>query len=116
MKFNSRGFDVNAHLQTSQPHIYASGDIVGSYQLTHTADAQARVVVGNILMPFQILRQKMDYPVVPWCTHTAPEIAHVGLNEAEAKRQNVSYDIHAYPTFTEPGRKVGDHYNKQRLT
>src|SRR6516162_10668666 len=72
VKFNSRGLEVNAYLQTSQPHIYAAGDIVGAYQFTHTADAQARVVVRNILMPFQILRQKMDYSVVPWCTYTAP--------------------------------------------
>jgi pyruvate/2-oxoglutarate dehydrogenase complex dihydrolipoamide dehydrogenase (E3) component len=119
---------------------------------------------------------------VPWCTYTAPEIAHVGLNETEASQQNTSYDlirvqideldravvegeelgfvkvlttkgtdkilgvtlvathagdllhefvlamkqhiglsrlaatIHAYPTFAELGRKVGDHYNRKRLT
>jgi pyruvate/2-oxoglutarate dehydrogenase complex dihydrolipoamide dehydrogenase (E3) component len=182
VKLSSLGIEVNAYLQTSQSHIYAAGDIVGSYQFTHTADAQARLVVRNILMPFQILRQKMDYSVVPWCTYTAPEIARVGLNEAEAKQQNMSYDlicvqideldravvegeelgfvkvlttkgtdkilgvtmvathagdllhefvlamkqriglsrlattIHAYPTFAELGRKVGDRYNKQRLT
>jgi pyruvate/2-oxoglutarate dehydrogenase complex dihydrolipoamide dehydrogenase (E3) component len=182
VKFNSRGIEVNSYLQTSQPHIYAAGDIVGPYQFTHTADAQARVVVRNILMPFQLLRQKMVYSVVPWCTYTDPEIARVGLNEAEAKQQNISYDlisvgineldraviegeelgfikvlttkgidkilgvtivgphagdllhefvlamkyriglgqlaatIHAYPTFAELARKVGDHYNKKRLT
>jgi pyruvate/2-oxoglutarate dehydrogenase complex dihydrolipoamide dehydrogenase (E3) component len=182
VKFNSRGIEVNAYLQTSQPHIYAAGDIVGPYQFTHTADAQARVVVRNILMPFQLLRQRMDYSVVPWCTYTDPEVARVGLNEAEAKQQNISYDlisvgvneldraviegeelgfikvltakgtdkilgvtivaahagdllhefvlamkyrvglgqlattIHAYPTFAELARKVGDHYNKKRLT
>jgi pyruvate/2-oxoglutarate dehydrogenase complex dihydrolipoamide dehydrogenase (E3) component len=182
VKFSSRGIEVNAYLQTSQPHIYAAGDIVGPYQFTHTADAQARVVIRNILMPFQMLRQKMDYSVVPWCTYTAPEIAHVGLSETEARQQNISYDlicvrideldravvdreelgfvkvltakgtdqilgvtmvaahagdllhefvlamkhriglsrlattIHAYPTFAELGRKVGDRYNKERLT
>jgi pyruvate/2-oxoglutarate dehydrogenase complex dihydrolipoamide dehydrogenase (E3) component len=182
VKFNARGIEVNAYLQTSQPHIYAAGDIVGPYQFTHTADAQARVVVRNILMPFQLLRQKMDYSVVPWCTYTDPEVARVGLNEAEAKQQNIPYDlirvgidqldraivegeelgfikvltakgsdkilgvtiiaahagdllhefvlaakyriglgqlattIHAYPTFAELARKVGDHYNKKRLT
>jgi pyruvate/2-oxoglutarate dehydrogenase complex dihydrolipoamide dehydrogenase (E3) component len=93
VKFNSRGIDVNAYLQTSQPHIYAAGDIVGPYQFTHTADAQARVVVRNILMPFQLLRQKMDYSVVPWCTYTDPEIAQVGINESEAKQRNIPYDL-----------------------
>jgi pyruvate/2-oxoglutarate dehydrogenase complex dihydrolipoamide dehydrogenase (E3) component len=182
VKFNSRGIEVNVYLQTSQPHIYAAGDIAGPYQFTHTADAQARVVVRNILMPFQMLRQKMDYSVVPWCTYTDPEIAHVGLNQTEARQQNRSYDlisvrideldravvereelgfvkvltakgtdrilgvtmvtahagdllhefvvamkhriglsqlaatIHAYPTFAELGRKVGDRYSKKRLT
>jgi len=182
VKFSSLGIEVNAYLQTSQSHIYAAGDVVGPYQFTHTADAQARVVVRNILMPFQMLRQKMDYSVVPWCTYTAPEIAHVGLNETEADQRNVSYDlicvrideldravidreelgfvkvltakgtdkilgvtmvaahagdllhefvlamkhriglsqlattIHAYPTFAELGRKVGDCYNKKRLS
>ena len=182
VKFSVRGIEVNAFMQTSQPHIYAAGDIVGPFQFTHTADAQARVVVRNILMPFQWLRQKMDYSAVPWCTYTDPEIARVGLNETEAKQQNISYDlinvrideldrsvlereelgfikvltakgtdkilgvtivaahagdllhefvlamkhrigvsqlaatIHAYPTFAELARKVGDYYNKKRLT
>ncbi len=92
VKFNRRGIQINAYLQTSQPHIYAAGDIVGPYQFTHTADAQARVAVRNILIPFQFLREKIDYSVVPWCTYTAPEIARVGLNESEAKQQSISYD------------------------
>jgi pyruvate/2-oxoglutarate dehydrogenase complex dihydrolipoamide dehydrogenase (E3) component len=57
------------------------------------ADAQARVVVRNILVPFQFLRQKMDYSVVPWSTYTDPEVAHVGLGENEAKQKNVDYDL-----------------------
>src|SRR5258708_40130877 len=44
-------------------------------------------------MPYQLLRQKMDYSVVPWCTYTDPEIARVGLNETEAKQQNIGYDL-----------------------
>jgi pyruvate/2-oxoglutarate dehydrogenase complex dihydrolipoamide dehydrogenase (E3) component len=84
---------VNAYLQTSQPHIYAVGDVVGPFLFTHMADAQARVVVRNILMPLQFLRQKMDYSVVPWCTYVDPEIAHLGLGEKEAKRQNIDYDL-----------------------
>jgi pyruvate/2-oxoglutarate dehydrogenase complex dihydrolipoamide dehydrogenase (E3) component len=93
VRFSPRGIEVNAYLQTSQPHIYAAGDIVGTFQFTHTADAQARVVVRNILMPFQFLRQKIDYSTVPWCTYTDPEVARIGLNEAEAKQQNIPYDL-----------------------
>lgn len=57
------------------------------------ADTHARVVVRNILMPSQFLRQKVDYSVVPWCTYVDPEIATVGLNESSAKDKNVEYDL-----------------------
>ena len=92
-----RGFRVNDYLQTSQRHIYAVGDIIGPFLFTHMADAQARVVVRNIVVPFQFLRQKMDYSVVPWCTYVDPEVAHVGLGEKEAKRQNIDYDLFIVP-------------------
>src|SRR5256884_9798634 len=179
---NERGVRVTDYLQTSQRHIYAVGDVIGPFLFTHVADAQARVVVRNILMPFQFLRQKMDYSVVPWCTYVDPEIATVGLNESAAKQQNIEYDlivqkldevdratvesessgfakvllakgsdrilgvtlvcdhagdllaefalamrcriglgaiastIHAYPTVAELARKLGNKYNKTRLT
>ena len=74
---------VNEYLQTTQPHIYAAGDVAGPFLFTHMADTHARVVVRNILMPFQFLRQKIDYSVVPWCTYTDPEIATVGMNESD---------------------------------
>jgi pyruvate/2-oxoglutarate dehydrogenase complex dihydrolipoamide dehydrogenase (E3) component len=90
---SERGVRVNDYLQTSQRHIYAAGDVIGPFLFTHMADAQARVVVRNILVPFQFLRQKMDYSVVPWCTYTDPEVAHVGLGEKEAKQKNVDYDL-----------------------
>jgi pyruvate/2-oxoglutarate dehydrogenase complex dihydrolipoamide dehydrogenase (E3) component len=88
---------VSDYLQTSQQHIYAVGDVVGPFLFTHMADAQARVVVRNILMPFQFLRQKMDYSVVPWCTYTDPEVARVGLSEKEAQRKNINYDLFIVP-------------------
>ena len=97
VEVNERGVRVNDYLQTSQPHIYAAGDVIGPFLFTHMADAQARVVVRNILVPFQFLRQKMDYSVVPWCTYTDPEVAHVGLGEKEAKQKNVDYDLFAVP-------------------
>ena len=97
VEVNERGVRVNDYLQTSQPHIYAAGDVIGPFLFTHMADAQARVVVRNILVPFQFLRQKMDYSVVPWCTYTDPEVAHVGIGEKEAKQKNVDYDLFVVP-------------------
>jgi len=97
VRFNKRGVIVNEYLQTSQPHIYAAGDIAGSFQFTHLADAHARVVVRNILMPLQLLRQKTETAVLPWVTYTDPEIAHVGFGEREAKHKNVQYDVFVVP-------------------
>ena len=81
VEVSERGLRVNDYLQTSRRHIYAVGDVIGPFLFTHMADAHARVVVRNILAPFQFLRQKMDYSVVPWCTYVDPEVAHVGLGE-----------------------------------
>src|SRR2546422_1917022 len=94
---SEREVRVNDYLQTSQRHIYAIGDVIGPFLFTHMADAQARVVVRNIVAPFQFLRQKMDYSVVPWCTYVDPEVAHVGLCEKEARQENVDYDLFVVP-------------------
>jgi len=97
VRTNKRGVEVNDYLQTSQPHIYAAGDITGRFLFTHMADFQARIVVRNILMPFQLLRRRTDYSVVPWCTYTDPEIARVGLSEEEARKEGVEYDLYRQP-------------------
>jgi pyruvate/2-oxoglutarate dehydrogenase complex dihydrolipoamide dehydrogenase (E3) component len=91
VEYSKTGIEVNDYLQTSQPHIYAAGDIVGPYQFTHVADHHARVIVRNILIPFW--KQKVDYSVVPWCTYTDPEVAHVGLNKTQAKQKGIEYDL-----------------------
>ena len=95
--YDQQGVKVNAYLQTSQPQIYAAGDVTNRLKFTHTADFTARIVVRNILMPFQFLRQKVDWSVVPWCTYTDPEVAHVGLSEKEAKQKNIEYDLFVVP-------------------
>ncbi|HSS15386.1 MAG TPA: mercuric reductase [Candidatus Dormibacteraeota bacterium] len=95
--YDEQGVKVNTCLQTSQPHIYAAGDITNRLRFTHTADFTARIVVRNILMPLQLLRQKVDWSVVPWCTYTDPEVAHVGLGEKEAKQKNIQYNLFVVP-------------------
>jgi pyruvate/2-oxoglutarate dehydrogenase complex dihydrolipoamide dehydrogenase (E3) component len=97
VKYTPNGVEVNDYLQTSQRHIYAAGDISNRLKFTHTADFTARIVVRNILMPFQFLRQKVNCAIVPSCTYTDPEVAHVGLGEKEAKEKNIDYDLFVVP-------------------
>ena len=92
--YDESGLRVNEYLQTSQPHIYAAGDVTNRFKFTHTADFTARIVVRNILMPLQLLRQKVNWSIVPWCTFTEPEIAHVGLGEKEAEKNGTAYDLY----------------------
>lgn len=93
VQFDKKGIKVDATLRTIAKHIYACGDVVGPYQFTHTADFQARLILRNALFPG---KSKIDYRVVPWCTFTEPEVARVGLNESEAKQNNVPYDAYQY--------------------
>jgi pyruvate/2-oxoglutarate dehydrogenase complex dihydrolipoamide dehydrogenase (E3) component len=83
------GVIVNDYLQTTNPRIYAAGDICLRYKFTHTADAAARIVIQNAL--FQG-RKKLSALTIPWCTYTDPEIAHVGLYEGDALDRGIPVD------------------------
>lgn len=87
---------VDDYLRTSShKNIYACGDVVGPYQFTHTAAHQAWYCAVNALFsPFK--KFKVDYSTIPWCTFTDPEIARVGLNEKDASRQGISYEVTRY--------------------
>jgi pyruvate/2-oxoglutarate dehydrogenase complex dihydrolipoamide dehydrogenase (E3) component len=76
------GVKVNDRLQTSNPRIFAAGDVCSLYKFTHTADAQARIIIANALF---MGRQRNSRLVIPWATYTSPEIAHVGMYEKEAR-------------------------------
>ncbi len=81
-----RGVAVNDRLQTSNPRVFAAGDICYPYKFTHTADALARILIANALF---LGRQKSSALVVPWCTYTDPEVAHVGMYEADANAKGI---------------------------
>jgi len=100
---DKKGIRVDASLRTSQRHIYAAGDVAGGHQFTHVADDHARAIVRNILLPWPAKR--IDHAVLPWCTYTSPELARVGLNEAEARARGVAHDVWSCP-FREVDRAV----------
>jgi pyruvate/2-oxoglutarate dehydrogenase complex dihydrolipoamide dehydrogenase (E3) component len=179
VEYDKKGVKVNDYLQSTNPRIYAAGDVCSQYQFTHVADFMARIVIQNALFKG---RAKASRLTIPWCTYTSPEIAHVGLYEPQAREQGVAVDtlvqdlrgvdrailegevegfakvhlkqgtdqivgativarnagdliseltlakthglglkkvgstIHPYPTQAEAIRKLGDQYNRTRLT
>jgi pyruvate/2-oxoglutarate dehydrogenase complex dihydrolipoamide dehydrogenase (E3) component len=76
-----QGVTVDDRLRTTNPRVFAAGDVCNPLRLTHAADAQARLALRNALFWG---RQRASALVVPWCTYTDPEVAHVGMTAAEA--------------------------------
>lgn len=91
-------------LRTTNRRIFAIGDVVGPYRFTHMAGYQAGIVLRNILFR---LPAKAKYQAVPWVTYTDPELAHVGLSEAGARRADIKFQILRHP-FTENDRAVAE--------
>ena len=173
------GVTVDDYLRTTNPKIYAAGDVCSQFKFTHMADAMARIVIRNALF---YGRARVSALTIPWCTYTDPEIAHAGMYEADANSRGIKvktfvqeFDavdraildgesdglvkvhvaegsdrivgatvvashasemiseitlaiaksiglgaiadvIHPYPTQAEAFRKLGDQYNRTRLT
>lgn len=84
--YDSSGVKVSDTLQTSNPNVYAAGDICFPYKFTHTADALARILIANALF---MGRQTTSALTIPWCTYTDPEIAHVGMYERDAQQKGL---------------------------
>jgi pyruvate/2-oxoglutarate dehydrogenase complex dihydrolipoamide dehydrogenase (E3) component len=79
-----QGITIDAYLRTSVPHIFACGDVTGPYRFTHAAGFQATTAVRNALFPWA--KRKSHPDPMPWTTFTDPEVARIGLTEAEARR------------------------------
>ena len=78
----ARGITVDARLRTTNRRIFTAGDIAGGPQFTHVAGYHGGILIRNILF---YLPAKVDYSALPWVTYSDPELAHVGLTEAEAR-------------------------------
>ena len=88
------GVRVDDRLRTTNPNIFAAGDICSAYQFTHAADFMARIVIQNALF---LGRAKASALTIPWCTYTSPELAHVGWSADAARAHGIETD-----TFTQP--------------
>jgi len=89
-----KGVEVDDRLRTTNRRIYAAGDACMAWKFTHAADAAAKIVVQNALFGG---RRKLSSLVMPWCTYTDPEIAHVGLYERDAAAQGLELDTYLTP-------------------
>jgi pyruvate/2-oxoglutarate dehydrogenase complex dihydrolipoamide dehydrogenase (E3) component len=103
------GVKVNSRLQTTHPRIYAAGDVCFPLKFTHLADAMAQIVIQNALFPhpFGLGYARTEALIIPWCTYTEPEIAHVGLYEAEAEKKGLKVETYTHP-LSEVDRAVLD--------
>lgn len=101
-----RTVETNEYLETIYPNILAAGDVAGPYQFTHAAGHQAWYAAVNALFG-QVKKFKADYSVMPWTTFTDPEVAHVGVNEQEAKQQGIEYEVTRYD-LAELDRAIAD--------
>jgi pyruvate/2-oxoglutarate dehydrogenase complex dihydrolipoamide dehydrogenase (E3) component len=88
------GIHVDDRLRTANRRIYAAGDCCSRYKFTHAADAMARLAIRNALF---LGRARVSDLLIPWCTYTDPEIAHVGLYEHEATERDIKVQ-----TFLQP--------------
>ena len=103
--YDQSGVAVDDYLRTSNPRIFASGDVCLPYKFTHTADATSRAVIQNALFPGP--KKRVSKLVIPWCTYTDPEIAHVGLYPHEAEEMGVELDNWEVP-MSEVDRALTD--------
>lgn len=87
---DKRGIAVDNRLRTNHRHIYAPGDINGSFQFTHAAGYEGGIVVSNAIFH---LPRKADYTWMPWCTYADPELASIGMNEKAAAQAGIAYQV-----------------------
>ncbi len=98
VQYDKTGVKVNERLQTTNPQIFAAGDICSEYKFTHAADAMAQIVIQNALFPHPLGLgyASADSLIMPWCTYTEPEVAHVGMYEVDAKNKGIEVETYTF--------------------
>lgn len=90
IEVDAHGITADARLRTTNKHVFAIGDVIGGLQFTHVASYHAGIVIRNALFR---LPAKVDYASIPWVTYTDPELAHVGMTEAEARARHMKINV-----------------------
>ncbi len=90
LEHSPRGIVVDNRMRTSHNHIYAPGDINGTFQFTHAAGYEGGIVVSNAIFH---LPRKVSTQWIPWCTYTEPELASIGMNEKRAQQAGINYTV-----------------------
>ncbi|MEN8140176.1 MAG: FAD-dependent oxidoreductase [Thermodesulfobacteriota bacterium] len=94
VELSKKGIVVDSRLRSSQPHIFAAGDVTGRHQFTHAAGYEGGIVVSNAIFH---LPRHTDYRWLPWATYCEPELASVGMNEKAAAKAGIACQV-----WTEP--------------
>ena len=105
IRYDRKGISVNKGLRTSNRRVFAIGDVAGSLQFTHVAGYHAGLVIRSILFRLPV---RENTAIIPWATYTDPELAHVGMSEADALKSGIKYRILRWP-FAENDRAQTAH-------
>ncbi len=90
IEYSHQGIQVDNRLRTNLKHIYAVGDVNGSFQFTHAAGYEGGIVVSNAIFR---LPRKADYTYLPWCTYTDPPLGSIGMNEKSAAEAGINCQV-----------------------
>jgi pyruvate/2-oxoglutarate dehydrogenase complex dihydrolipoamide dehydrogenase (E3) component len=94
IKYSRKGIEVDGALRTSNARVSAIGDVAGGLQFTHVAGYHAGLLIRRLLFKVPV---KTDTSAIPWCTYTDPELAHVGVTEAQAKEKGLAHSVARWP-------------------
>jgi pyruvate/2-oxoglutarate dehydrogenase complex dihydrolipoamide dehydrogenase (E3) component len=94
VKYSRKGVEVDSGLRTANPRVYAIGDVAGGLQFTHVAGYHAGIIIRRLLFK---VPAKADTTAIPWCTFTDPEVAQVGLTEAQAREKGLKASVARWP-------------------
>jgi len=94
VEFGRTGVQVDDRLRTTNKRVFAVGDVASKFKFTHAADALARIAIQNSLF---FGRAKASDLVIPWCTYTSPELAHVGLSPENAEEKGIPIEVLTVP-------------------